>query len=103
YSPASTTIPITSPLPTLFRSHPHEHSYDHSHHHDDCSCGEEHQHEHEHAENESAGIKVADIFIATAAVADYRTLEAAPQKIKKRSEEHTSELQSRFDLVGRLL
>ncbi len=62
--------------------HSHEHSHDHSHHHDDCGCGEEHQHEHTETINDGS-VKVADIFIATAAVADYRTEEAAPQKIKK--------------------
>src|SRR5699024_9621177 len=41
--------------------------------------------------------KQADIVIKAAAVADYR-----PKEVH-RSEEHTSELQSRFDLVCRLL
>ena len=87
-------------LPEDADEHPHEHSHDHSHHHDDCSCGEEHQHEHEHAENESAGIKVADIFIATAAVADYRTLEAAPQKIKKTQDAMTLNLVKNPDILA---
>src|SRR5699024_11283042 len=34
---------------------------------------------------------------------DYRSRDLAVTKIKERSEEHTSELQSRFDLVCRLL
>ncbi len=85
-------------LPEDADEHPHEHSHDHSHHHDDCSCGEEHQHE--HAENESAGIKVADIFIATAAVADYRTLEAAPQKIKKTQDAMTLNLVKNPDILA---
>jgi phosphopantothenoylcysteine decarboxylase/phosphopantothenate--cysteine ligase len=85
-------------LPEDADEHPHEHSHDHSHHHDDCGCGEEHQHE--HAENESAGIKVADIFIATAAVADYRTLEAAPQKIKKTQDAMTLNLVKNPDILA---
>ena len=76
-------------LPEEEHQHSHEHTHDHSHehshdhaHHDDCGCGEEHQHEHNEIINDGS-VKVADIFIATAAVADYRTEEAAPQKIKK--------------------
>ncbi len=80
--------------------HSHEHSHDHSHHHDDCGCGEAHEHENEHAENESAGIKVADIFIATAAVADYRTLDAAPQKIKKTQDAMTLDLVKNPDILA---
>ncbi|MDN3398188.1 bifunctional phosphopantothenoylcysteine decarboxylase/phosphopantothenate--cysteine ligase CoaBC [Psychrobacter sp. APC 3426] len=61
---------------------------EHEHHHDhhDCDCGEDHEHEaHEPTTDtiNDGNVKVADIFIATAAVADYRTEEAAPQKIKK--------------------
>ncbi|MCG3880020.1 bifunctional phosphopantothenoylcysteine decarboxylase/phosphopantothenate--cysteine ligase CoaBC [Psychrobacter sp. Ps6] len=62
--------------------HPHEHnhSHTHEHHHSDCGCGDEHALPQTYTEYQF--IK-ADIFIATAAVADYRTEEAAPQKIKK--------------------
>ncbi len=62
--------------------HDHDHSHDHSHehHHGDCGCGDEH--ELPQADTGHQFVK-ADIFIATAAVADYRTEEAAPQKIKK--------------------
>ena len=87
-------------LPEDADEHPHEHGHDHSHHHDDCGCGEAHEHENEHAENESAGIKVADIFIATAAVADYRTLEAAPQKIKKTQDAMTLNLVKNPDILA---
>ena len=66
----------------------HEHS--HEHHHGDCGCGEEHGESHTHlqhddaaADNHQREARAADIFIATAAVADYRTEQAAPQKIKK--------------------
>lgn len=79
--------------------HSHEHSHDHSHHHDDCDCGEAHQLEHKHAKNESS-VKVADIFIATAAVADYRTLDAAPQKIKKTQEAMTLDLVKNPDILA---
>ena len=82
-------------LPEEYHDHSHDHSHEHSH---DCGCGEEHQHE--HAENESAGIKVADIFIATAAVADYRTLEAAPQKIKKTQDAMTLNLVKNPDILA---
>ena len=65
-------------LPKEGDEHSHEHSHDHYHHHDDCDCGEE------YADTiDDNNVKMADIFIATAAVADYRTEEAAPQKIKK--------------------
>ena len=70
----------------------HDHSHDHSHehgdahhheHHDECDCGDEHTHlDHDSVANDNS-VRTADIFIATAAVADYRTEEAAPQKIKK--------------------
>ncbi|MGO1251499.1 bifunctional phosphopantothenoylcysteine decarboxylase/phosphopantothenate--cysteine ligase CoaBC, partial [Psychrobacter sp.] len=40
----------------------HHHSHDHDHHH----------HEYEHEDNADDSVKMADIFIATAAVADYR-------------------------------
>lgn len=80
--------------------HSHEHSHDHSHHHDDCGCGEAHQHEHRLAENDSRSVKVADIFIATAAVADYRTLDAAPQKIKKTQDAMTLSLVKNPDILA---
>ena len=65
--------------------HSHEHSHEdhHAHDHGDCDCGDEHTHlDHDSVANDNS-VKAADIFIATAAVADYRTEEAAPQKIKK--------------------
>ena len=77
----------------------HEHSHEHAHHHDDCGCGEEHQHEHTEIINDD-NVKVADIFIATAAVADYRTEEAAPQKIKKTQEAMTLSLVKNPDILA---
>ncbi|AMN50445.1 bifunctional phosphopantothenoylcysteine decarboxylase/phosphopantothenate--cysteine ligase CoaBC [Psychrobacter sp. P2G3] len=76
--------------------HHHSHTHSHEHEHGDCDCHEPD----DQAEQQSmalgsttlksnldnlrlANLRHADIFIATAAVADYRTEEAAPQKIKK--------------------
>ena len=58
----------------------HNHSHTHEHHHSDCGCGDEHELPQAYTEHQFVK---ADIFIATAAVADYRTIDAAPQKIKK--------------------
>lgn len=58
----------------------HNHSHTHEHHHSDCGCGDEHELPQAYTEHQFVK---ADIFIATAAVADYRTMDAAPQKIKK--------------------
>ncbi|WP_182406911.1 bifunctional phosphopantothenoylcysteine decarboxylase/phosphopantothenate--cysteine ligase CoaBC [Psychrobacter sp. GP33] len=62
--------------------HEHDHHHDHNHAHDNCDCGDE------PADNisDDDNALIADIFIATAAVADYRTEAAAPQKIKKTQE-----------------
>ena len=61
-------------------AHEHNHSHTHEHHHSDCGCGDEHELTQAYTEHQFVK---ADIFIATAAVADYRTEDAAPQKIKK--------------------
>ncbi|MGM8897536.1 MULTISPECIES: bifunctional phosphopantothenoylcysteine decarboxylase/phosphopantothenate--cysteine ligase CoaBC [unclassified Psychrobacter] len=77
-------------------SHEHYHTHSHEHEHGDCDCHEPD----DQIEQQSMSLgsitlnsnldtlpldnlRHADIFIATAAVADYRTEEAAPQKIKK--------------------
>ncbi|WP_440825934.1 bifunctional phosphopantothenoylcysteine decarboxylase/phosphopantothenate--cysteine ligase CoaBC [Psychrobacter cryohalolentis] len=87
--------------------HMHEHSHNHhhhDHHHGDCDCDEAHGDEeqelgtHEHGIDDH--IKVADIFIATAAVADYRTEEAAPQKIKKTQDSMTLSLVKNPDILA---
>ncbi|MBE0406895.1 bifunctional phosphopantothenoylcysteine decarboxylase/phosphopantothenate--cysteine ligase CoaBC [Psychrobacter sp. AOP22-C1-22] len=70
----------------------------HEHHHGDCGCGDEHAHEHTHLGHDS--VRAADIFIATAAVADYRTEEAAPQKIKKTQEAMTLSLVKNPDILA---
>ena len=79
--------------------HSHEHSHDHAHQHGDCDCGEAHQHEHAEIITDDS-VKVADIFIATAAVADYRTEEAAPQKIKKTQDAMTLSLVKNPDILA---
>ncbi len=85
----------------------HDHSHDHSHqheHHGECDCGDDHNHSHEiddeeHAHSENQNV-IADIFIATAAVADYRTEEAAPQKIKKTQDAMTLSLVKNPDILA---
>ncbi|WP_010201648.1 bifunctional phosphopantothenoylcysteine decarboxylase/phosphopantothenate--cysteine ligase CoaBC [Psychrobacter sp. PAMC 21119] len=88
----------------------HDHSHDHSHqheHHGECDCGDDHSHSHnhsheiddEHAHSENQNV-MADIFIATAAVADYRTEEAAPQKIKKTQDAMTLSLVKNPDILA---
>lgn len=83
----------------------HEHSHSHEHHHADCGCDDEHGDDHTHlahdgsaSANESS--RAADIFIATAAVADYRTEEAAPQKIKKTQDAMTLSLVKNPDILA---
>ena len=90
--------------------HDHSHDHDHSHqheHHGECDCGDDHSHSHnhshdiddeEHAHSENQNV-MADIFIATAAVADYRTEEAAPQKIKKTQDAMTLSLVKNPDIL----
>ncbi|MGP5504665.1 bifunctional phosphopantothenoylcysteine decarboxylase/phosphopantothenate--cysteine ligase CoaBC [Psychrobacter celer] len=94
-------------MPEEEHEHHSEHSHDHSHeHHDDCGCGETHEYEddhththmHDHVTDDEP--KVADIFIATAAVADYRTRDAAPQKIKKTQESMTLDLVKNPDILA---
>ena len=84
----------------------HEHSHSHEHHHADCGCDDERGDDHTHlAHNGSASAnessaRAADIFIATAAVADYRTEEAAPQKIKKTQDAMTLSLVKNPDILA---
>lgn len=89
--------------------HSHDHSHEHAHHHEhhsECDCGDDrsHNHSHEldnkhHAHSENQNV-MADIFIATAAVADYRTEEAAPQKIKKTQDAMTLSLVKNPDILA---
>ncbi|MEL0620918.1 bifunctional phosphopantothenoylcysteine decarboxylase/phosphopantothenate--cysteine ligase CoaBC [Psychrobacter proteolyticus] len=91
--------------------HSHEHTHDHSHnhfhehHHGDCGCGDDDVSDHnDHNDSlqsydDNQFVK-ADIFIATAAVADYRTEEAAPQKIKKTQDAMTLSLVKNPDILA---
>ncbi|MGP5536105.1 bifunctional phosphopantothenoylcysteine decarboxylase/phosphopantothenate--cysteine ligase CoaBC [Psychrobacter glacincola] len=92
--------------------HDHSHDHDHSHQHEnhgECDCGDDHSHSHNHsheiddkqhhAHSENQNV-MADIFIATAAVADYRTEEAAPQKIKKIQDAMTLSLVKNPDILA---
>lgn len=93
-------------VPEDEHDHSHDHSHEHAHHHDECDCGDDHSHNHSHeldnkrhshSENQNV---MADIFIATAAVADYRTEEAAPQKIKKTQDAMTLSLVKNPDILA---
>ena len=75
--------------------HDHSHEHTHAHHHGDCDCGDEHT-----DAIDDGSVKMADIFIATAAVADYRTEEAAPQKIKKTQDSMTLSLVKNPDILA---
>lgn len=84
--------------------HDHDHHHEHHHehdHHDDCDCDDEHsEHSEAHAVTSNESVRAADVFIATAAVADYRTEEAAPQKIKKTQEAMTLSLVKNPDILA---
>ena len=98
-------------VPEDEHDHSHDHEHDHSHqheHHGECDCGDDHSHSHnhsheiddkQHAHSENQNV-MADIFIATAAVADYRTEEAAPQKIKKTQDAMTLSLVKNPDILA---
>ena len=75
--------------------HSHDHMHEHSHDHGDCDCDDEHT-----DAIDDGSMKMADIFIATAAVADYRTEEAAPQKIKKTQDAMTLSLVKNPDILA---
>ncbi len=85
--------------------HSHNHSHSEEHYHGDCGCGDDdvsdHDHNHDllHSYDGNQFVK-ADIFIATAAVADYRTEEAAPQKIKKTQDAMTLSLVKNPDILA---
>ena len=79
--------------------HHHDHHHDH-HHHD-----HEHHHHHDHDEFgndiEVEPVSTAtDIFIATAAVADYRTRDVVPQKIKKTQDQISLDLVKNPDILA---
>ena len=84
--------------------HEHSHNYSHEHHHGDCGCGDDvsdHNDNHDLLQSyDNNQFVKADIFIATAAVADYRTEEAAPQKIKKTQDAMTLSLVKNPDILA---
>lgn len=63
-----------------------------------CVQGNVYLHEDEQSQHNHH--TVADVFIATAAVADYRTREAAPQKIKKTQDEMMLDLVKNPDILA---
>lgn len=77
----------------------HDHDHDHPHHDHD------HHHHHDHDEFgndiEVEPVRTAtDIFIATAAVADYRTRDVVPQKIKKTQAQMALDLVKNPDILA---
>ena len=86
---------VLMPLLEHADSHDHTHNHTHDHSHDDCDCDTTNE-----AQAHQFVQKVADIFIATAAVADYRTRDAAPQKIKKTQETMILELVKNPDILA---
>lgn len=79
--------------------HHHDHHHDH-HHHD-----HDHHHHHDHDEfgndmEVEPSSTATDIFIATAAVADYRTRDVVPQKIKKTQEQMSLDLVKNPDILA---
>jgi len=77
----------------------HDHHHDHNHHDHD------HHHHHDHDEFgndiEVEPVSTAtDIFIATAAVADYRTRDVVPQKIKKTQDQMALDLVKNPDILA---
>ncbi|WP_201556485.1 bifunctional phosphopantothenoylcysteine decarboxylase/phosphopantothenate--cysteine ligase CoaBC [Psychrobacter sp. 72-O-c] len=85
----------------------HEHFSSHEHEHGDCDCSDDHSEPHDHSEDDNSDIdashssaRPADIFIATAAVADYRTEQAAPQKIKKTQDTMSLDLVKNPDILA---
>ena len=75
--------------------------HDHDHHHHD----HDHHHHHDHDEFgndiEVEPVRTAtDIFIATAAVADYRTRDVVPQKIKKTQDQMALDLVKNPDILA---
>ncbi|GGL95318.1 phosphopantothenate synthase [Streptomyces cinereus] len=70
-----------------------------------CECHDHHHHHHDHDEFgndiEVEPVSTAtDIFIATAAVADYRTRDVVPQKIKKTQDQMSLDLVKNPDILA---
>lgn len=77
---------------------------------DICECHDHHHHDHDHPHHDhdefGNDIEVepvstaTDIFIATAAVADYRTRDVVPQKIKKTQDQMALDLVKNPDILA---
>lgn len=74
-------------------------SYEHHHHHNNCDCNHDPDDNPDDGDDETHNL-AADIFISTAAVADYRTEQAAPQKIKKTQDAMTLSLVKNPDILA---
>ena len=75
---------------------------------DICECHDDHDHDHPHHDHDEFGNDIevepvrtaTDIFIATAAVADYRTRDVVPQKIKKTQDQMALDLVKNPDILA---
>lgn len=73
----------------------HDHHHNHNHH--------DHHHDHDEFGNDievEPSCTATDIFIATAAVADYRTRDVVPQKIKKTQDQMALDLVKNPDILA---
>ena len=77
---------------------------------DICDCHDHHHHDHDHPHHDhdefgndievEPSSTATDIFIATAAVADYRTRDVVPQKIKKTQDQMALDLVKNPDILA---
>lgn len=79
----------------------HHHDHHHDHHHHDHDHHPHHDHDEFGNDIEVKPSSTAtDIFIATAAVADYRTRDVVPQKIKKTQDQMSLDLVKNPDILA---
>ncbi len=81
----------------------HHHDHHHDHHHHDHDHDHHPHHDHDEFGNDmevKPSSTATDIFIATAAVADYRTRDVVPQKIKKTQEQMSLDLVKNPDILA---
>lgn len=79
----------------------HHHDHHHDHHHHDHDHHPHHDHDEFGNDMEAEPVSTAtDIFIATAAVADYRTRDVVPQKIKKTQDQMSLDLVKNPDILA---
>ena len=79
----------------------HDHDHHHDHHHHDHDHHPHHDHDEFGNDIEVEPVSTAtDIFIATAAVADYRTRDVVPQKIKKTQDQMALDLVKNPDILA---